>query len=360
MSIPTFDDYYQMGRCELLVRQRRLVCREGDVSDTGLRSSAAMADLLTGWAAGRVASTFLDGNRGDDLTLEARDRGVERRAAVPAIGTITLSRLSGAVPRIVPAGTRIATVADSTGAFVTVATDVDISFGIGVVLLTGAATAIASGRVGNVVAGTLTRVLDRVLDPLPEVFTATNAALFVGGDEAEADEDLIDRTKGAWQNAARGTARALAHGAKVAGAYTASVTRDTTTNIVTVYVADRDGNANDVLIAKVQPELDTNWSGGADVVVVVGGVMVPTPIEVELTVRAGVAIPPLVAFVRAAIVAAWNRNTIGGTGYRTSISAAGRSVSADIVDCEVTTPAANIATSAGQVLRTTAELVEVG
>lgn len=354
MSAPTFADYYEIGRVEMLLRNRRLVVREGDVSDAGLRSSAAMADLLTGWAAGRVASVFVGGGRGDDLTIAARDRGVERRAAVQAIGTVTLTRSTSAVPRIVPAGTRIATVADATGSYITVTTDADISFGIGITAMSGAATAIAAGRAGNVAAGTLTRVLDS----LPETFTATNAALFAGGDEQEADEDLIDRTMGAWQNAARGTTKALIYGAKQAGAYTAAVTRDATTNIVTVYVADREGQANDALTDAVAAELAANWAGAADVVNVTGGELVTQAISVTLTVRAGVAIPPLVAFVRAAIVAAVNRTPIGGTLYRTAISAAARSVSADIVECEVVTPAANVAPLANQVLRTSSELVE--
>ena len=355
MSAPTFADYYEIGRVEMLLRNRRLVVREGDVSDAGLRSSAAMADLLTGWAAGRVASVFVGGGRGDDLTIAARDRGVERRAAVQAIGTVTLTRSTSAVPRIVPAGTRIATIADATGAYITVTTDADISFGIGVTAMSGTATAIAAGRAGNVAAGTLTRVLDS----LPEAFTATNAALFAGGDEQEADEDLIERTMGAFQNAARGTTKALIYGAKQAGAFAASVTRDATTNIVTVYVADREGQANAALTDAVEAGL-ADWQGAADVVNVVGGELVTQAIGVTLTVRAGAAIPPLVAFVRAAIVAAVNRTPIGGTLYRTAISAAARSVSADIVECVVNTPAANVAALANQVLRTSAELVEVG
>ena len=61
-----------------------------------------------------------------------------------------------------------------------------------------------------------------MLDTLPETFTATNAARFVRGEEAEADEDLRDRAQGLWQTAARGTEKALIQGAREVGIFYSS------------------------------------------------------------------------------------------------------------------------------------------
>lgn len=354
MSAPTFQDLYELGRVELMTRNRNLVGNDGDVSDTLLRASAAMGDAGIGWMAGEVAGAFLSTSRGDRRTLVARDRGVERSLGTAAIGELTFTRSSTASAYTLPAGTRAGTQPDPTGAYAAFATTTDVTFGVGVASRTVAAAAAEIGRGGNVGPGTVTRVLST----LPVAMTVTNVARFVGGDARESDEDLLDRTRNDWQNRARATAAALVIAAKRAGAHTATVTRDTGTNIVTLYVTDRDGQSNAALVAAVTAEL-VNWQGAADVVNVVGGTVSLQAIEVTLTVRPGVSIPALIAKVRASIVAAVNRLPIGDTLYRDLISTAAK-VDPSIVTVTVVTPAASITPLVGVVIRTTADLVEVG
>lgn len=354
MSAPTFQDLYELGRVELLTRNRHLVANDGDVSDTLLRSAAAMGDAAIGWMAGEVAGAFLSTSRGDRRTQVARDRGVERSPGATSVGELTFTRTSTAAAYTLPAGTRAGTQPDATGAYVSFVTSADVTFGIGVAARTVAATAAAAGRSGNVGPATVTRVLST----LPVAMSVTNAARFVGGDDRESDDDLLDRTRNDWQNRARATAPALVTAAKRAGAHTATVIRDAGTNIVTLYVTDRDGQANAALVAAVTAEL-VNWQGAADVVNVVGGTVSLQEIEVALTVRPGVSIPALIAKVKSSIVAAVNRLPIGDTLYRDLISTAAK-VDPAIVTVSVVTPAASITPLTGVVIRTTADLVEVG
>lgn len=354
MSAPTFQDLYEFGRVELLTRNRNLVANDGDVSDSMLRAGAAMGDAAIGWFAGEMAGAFLSTSRGDRRTIVARDRGVERSPGAAAIGELTFTRSSTVAAYTLPAGTRGGTQPDSTGAYVAFATTGDVTFGVGVATRTVAAAAVALGRSGNVGPSTITRVLST----LPVAMTVTNAARFVGGDDRESDDDLADRTRNDWQNRARATAAALVVAAKRAGAHTATTIRDAGTNIVTLYVTDRDGSANAALVAAVVAGL-VDWQGAADVVNVVGGSVSLQAIEVALTVRPGVSIPALIAKVRASIVAAVNRLPIGDTLYRDLVSTAAK-VDPGIVTVSVVSPAASITPLAGVVIRTTADLVEVG
>lgn len=355
MSAPTFQDLYELGRVELLIANRRIVARDGDVSDTMLRAAAAMGDATIGWMAGEVAGTFLSTATGDRLTVAARDhRGTERLEGARAIGELTFTRSSTAAAYTLPAGTRAATQPDATGAYVSFVTDADATFAIGVAARTVAATAVDVGRAGNVGAGTV----NRVLSSLATAMTVTNAARFVAGDDREADGDLLDRARNDWQWRARATASALEVAAKRAGAHTATVIRDSGTNIVTLYVADRDGRSNAALVAAVEDEL-VDWQGAADVINVVGASVSLQAVEVALTVSTGVAIPPLIAKVRSAIAAAVNRLPIGATLYRDLISTAAK-VDPGIITVDVITPAASIAPLTGVVIRTTTDLVEVG
>lgn len=357
MPAPTYADYYEIGRVEMLVRRPDLVAREGDVSDTILQAGAAMADRLTGHVANRVRSTFLDGAEGADLTIEARDRGTERLAATKAIGSVTFTRPGGTGAGTIPAGFRVATQPDAAGRFVTFATDAPLVFGALDTSASVAVTAAAAGAAGNAAPGSL-RLLDT---PFDTTLTAANAARMVGGKAEELDRDLRDRTKAFWQTQARGTIDALAYGAtRVPQVGTVAVIEDASTGLVVVYVADKDGNSNATLIAAVQAEL-ASWRVAGNPISVVGGVVSMQSIAITLTVRSGVSVPPLVERVRSAIVAAVGRLRPGDTLFRNLISDAARAVDRDgIVEVTVITPAANIAAAQpNEIFRTAESLITV-
>jgi uncharacterized phage protein gp47/JayE len=351
MTAPSHDDIYEMARVTALVQRPDLLLSPGDTADLAPRAGAAMGDLLVGHWAGRIRATFLDGAEGDDLATLARDHwGVEKQAAAPSIGSVTLTHVAGPTGTI-PAGFRVASLVDADGNFITVTTDADVIFAAPDASKTVAATAIVGGTAGNVAAGTLTRPLDTAFD----TFTVTNASPFVGGAEAQTDDELREEVRALNQTLRRGTVAALEFGAKqVPQVRVATVVEDGVAGIVSLYVADADGNSNAAMVAAVEAEIE-NWRAAGVSVTVVGGALLNVAIDVSLTVRAGVDVVTLVDRVRQAIVAEVKKQLKHGDILRRSlIAAAARAVDQDnITDVVVNTPAADLAPAANQVIRAT-------
>lgn len=351
-TAPSWQDLYDLGRATLQARRPKLIVLEGDVTDAVLAGAATMASTLVAYASGRFLSAFLDGAAGDDLTDLARDRGVERDLGDSAVGVVTLARVSFSVGAgTISAGFRVASEPDSTGAFSTFTTDVDVVFGPTDLTKSVNATCTKVGTQGNVDSGTVDRTLDTMFDPS---ITVINGARFAGGSAEESDSDLRDRVRGFFLTLARGTIDALAYGAKtVPGVKRVNVIPDYDTGIVTVYVSDADGNANTAMTDAVYTELQTHWAAAGDVLNVVGAVLVIEAIDVSLTVRTGIDINALLDRIRQAIIARVARLNPGETLYRDMISAAVRDVDREnILTVVVNTPAANVVPSTGQVIRT--------
>lgn len=351
-TAPSWQDLYDLGKATLQTRRPKLLVLEGDVTDAVIAGAATMASMVIAYGAGRFLAAFLDGASGDDLTNLARDRGVERDLGDKAVGTMTFSRISFSVGAgTISAGFRVASQPDSTGAFSTFTTDIDVVFGPTDLTKTVNVTCTKIGTAGNVAAGTVTRTLDSMFDPS---ITVTNSAKFAGGSAAESDADLRDRVRGFFLTQARGTVEALAYGAKtVPGVKRVNVLPDYDTGIVTVYVSDADGNASTAMTDAVETELTNHWASAADIINVIGATLVIEPIDVSLTVRTGVDINALLDRVRQAIIARVGRLNPGETLYRDMISAAARDVDKDaILSVAVNVPAASVVPSTGQVIRT--------
>jgi baseplate J-like protein len=357
VAAPSLQDLYDQGRARALVTRPDLTVLPGSIVDMEMAAGAAMGDLVVGNGAQQAKVLFLDGANRDDLTALVRDRyGIERYAAVASIGSVRLSRATFAAGAgSVPAGTRIATLADATGATVEVVTDVPAVFGATDLTHTVTATASVAGTAGNVVAGALSRILDTLFDTS---IVVTNVDPFVGGAEEETDVELRARARSFSRTLRRGTIDALETGARVVSAVrVATAVEESNTGLVTVYVTDADGNSNPAMVTAVTTEL-VNWRAAGSNVQVVGGALYSVSISVSLTVRAGVSIPALVSKVVDAIVSAVNRLGIGETLYRSLITDAARQVDRDnILEVTVLTPAANVAPTASQVIRTSSGLV---
>jgi uncharacterized phage protein gp47/JayE len=165
-AAPTLNDLFETGRTEALIRRPELTFDEGDVSEMLTFGSAAQADHVVGYAAGRFRATYLDGAIGDELTALADDRGVQREPATSGTGVVTFSRASaGAGAGTITAGTVVATERDAFGKEIQIATDDAVSYGA---LETGtktvAATAVLTGPSGNVDAATVVRIISNVFD----------------------------------------------------------------------------------------------------------------------------------------------------------------------------------------------------
>lgn len=357
MPAPSAQDLYEQFRAELIRIRSDLRALPGDTTDMVGSGAVAMADLIIGFTAQSIAETYLDGAEFDALTRLARDHwGVERDEDVKAAGQVTFSHTAGPTGSI-PAGTRVATQPDDNGDFQVFTTDAILTFGALDASLSVAATAQDPGRDGNVAAATVVRILDTLF---ASGFTVTNAEKFAGGAEDQTDQELREEVRAFTATLRRGTFDALEFGAKqVPTVRVATATEDPDTGAATVYVTDADGNSNAEMINDVIIVLE-EWRAAGASVQVQGGALIEQSISVSLTVRAGSAIADLVDRVRAAIVSAVGRLRIGETLYRSLIQAAARAVDADnILEVEVITPAANVAPSANQVIRTSTSLVAV-
>lgn len=351
MSEPSWQDLYDVGRAMLQSRRPKAQIEEGDVYDAILAGAASMAVAIVAYANALFKKAFLDGATGDDLTDLAHDRGVDRDVGSESVGSVTFTRVTAAIGAgSIPAGTRIATTPDSTGAFAEFVTDVAAVFAGATLSVTVAATCTEVGKIGNVAASTVNRVLDTPL--FDTTITVNNAALFAGGIEEEGDEDLRDRVRGFFLTQARGTIEAIVFGAKgVPGVDRVTVTVDSA-GVVTVYVADEDGNSNATLVALVETELE-EWRAAGDVVYVTGGQIYLQAIGLSLTVKTGVDTNALVDRIRQAVISRLLRLNPGETLYLDAIRSAIRAVDQDsILQVTVTNPTANVTPSSNQLIRT--------
>lgn len=353
---PTWQDFYDVGLAALQSRRPSLIVIQGDVTDAILAGAASMATAVIAFAAAKFRACFLDGAEGDDLTVLAHDRGVDRDTGDLAVGTVAFTRVSFAAGAgTITAGTQIASATDATGAFSTYTTDHDVIFGPTDLTHSVTATCTKIDVHGNVAIGQVTRIIDATFDPS---ITVVNAAAFAGGQPSESDPDLRDRVRGFFLTQARGTILALIFGAKTTpGVSRVAVTVDSS-GVVTVYVTDADGNGNQALADAARAILE-DWRDAADVVYVTFGDVSNQAIDLTLTVVAGVDIPALLDRVRQAVISRLQRLNPGDTLYRDAIAAAARAVDQDgIVSVRVNSPPVDLAAATpAQIFRTNTGLV---
>lgn len=329
MAAPSAQELYDLGRAEAILRRPDLSVLPGDVSDMLLWGAVAMADRAIGYAAERFRATYLDGARGGDLEELAEDHyGLTRTPAVKATGSVTITRASGTGAATYPVGTVVATQRDALGEEVRFVTTQAAAWTSGTP--NGAQTvtvaAANAGPAGNVAAGKVTRILDPA--PASGTFSVTNAAVMVGGAEAESDEDLRARCRAYLLTLRRGTLSALEYGAlQVASVKKASAVEDAT-GLVTVYVTDAAGNSSAEMTAAVTDELE-QWRCAGSAVQVLGGAVLSIDVTLAITVRAGANSTQLAPLVVAAVTGRINRLRIGESLHPDYIQAAARAVDPD-------------------------------
>lgn len=353
MAEPSWQDLYDVGKATLVSRRPTLRVQEGDVTDAIIAGCASMGTAVLAFANNRFRATFLDGAVGTDLVDRAHERGVDKDLGDQAIGRVTLSRASFAAGAgILVAGTKLATEADDAGSFATFTLDEDTTFGPTALSVTEVPiTCTVIGVLGNVDANTVTRILDTpAFDPS---ITVTNPEKIVGGLEEETDAELRDRARAFFLTLARGTRDAIIYGAKTVNGVSRVTVDVDGSGIISVYVADDEGNSNAQMISDVTDEL-AHWVDAADVYNVYGGSFFGVLIDLSLTVRTGTSIPALIPRIQQAVVSRLKLLNPGDTLYRDAIASAAREVDRqNIVEVVVNTPAANVTPSINQAIRTT-------
>lgn len=335
MAAPTFQELYNIGLAEALIRRPTMTFNPGDVSDMVLGGAAAIGDRLIGYAADRFRATYVDGARGADLTTLADDHwGITRIPAAKSVGQVTFTR-SGATanPFTLAAGTIVATERDTLGREVRIVTTAPASWaGSTNGARTVAAEAETAGVLGNAAAGAVTRIISSTSEGS---YVVTNTLEFAGGAEEEGDDALRARVREFPNILRRGTLDALEYGAKtVAGVANATAT-ETATGLVVVYVTDAAGASNPTMAANVATELE-NWRAAGTVITVTGGVLLEVDIALILTVSSGADVAELTTLIQDAVDSALGQLKIGDTLYRSYVAQTVRNVHPDIREVTVT------------------------
>lgn len=347
---PSVQDLVDQGLAEAQFRRPDILFSDGDVSLAQIHAGAAMADACIRYAAMALAATFIDTAKGDDLTALVDDHlDLQRQPATAATVAIAFTRTSGGAGETIGAGTVVATVIGADGREVRFTTNAPIVVpGGGNGPYPVNATCTEVGRDGNVAAAAITRIVDTLAD---STWSVTNAALAAGGNEEESDEQLRQRARTFWSTLRRGTLAALEFGALTVPAVRVSVATESASGLVTVVVADEDGNSNAQMIADVQVTLEA-WRAAGVPVTVAGGTQLTQNVVAVLTTIDGFDLVAATALIDEAVVARGRKQRMGKILYLDQLTAAIIGVDPDgIEEVTFTTPTADVTPTAFQVIR---------
>lgn len=368
--LPTRADYFEIGADEVLARSaarppgQRLdaeqVRVEGSDINIVIASASAMAEEATRRFGLRLKALFVDGAEGEDLDRLVADRfapEVVRRAAFAAVVTLSFFRTSGGFPATtIPTGTRVRS---TNGVeFETTSTATIPAGSPGPV--TAPARAVAAGLNGNVAAATLTTFVATPSDPALQV---TNPERAAGGDDSETDARLRSRARDFWRTARRGTLSAIEFGAlTVPGVRQATAIEEVDssgdpTGRVALYIADALGGGNAALVTQVRAALVEYRAAGV-IVDVTAASPVFTPIRYRLRFSAGVDTTAAADQIRLTTIAVVNALRPAETLEVAALFEVARSVPGVIVLSDaIVEPVGDVIPAAGQVIRTSADLV---
>jgi uncharacterized phage protein gp47/JayE len=267
--------------------------------------------------------TFLATATGPALDEKAADYEVVRNAAVPATGTVRISRAQTGTALVIPAGWGQLQTAPAPGtpprAFLT--TD-DAEFDTGDLFVDVSAVAVAGGQAGNILQGTVLLPVNPVAGfNIDGGFVAQTD--FTGGVEAETDAALLRKTRKKVQG--RGNANDVAFEAEalgVPGVESVQVLKagDTRANASTVPAGEceiyYEGSAS--LLAQVQSACDAIAQLNQDATAFTA---TAEPCVAEVTVFAlpGVDTAALAGISSDAIREVVNATETGGTAYMSDV-----------------------------------------
>jgi hypothetical protein len=350
---PSFSDLLVQFEGEALAVRPTIQFLDGDMTTAQEHGTAAMADASIRYAAQGLKSTFLDGAEGEELTALVDDHlNIQRAPATAAAVDVTFTRTSGGAGFTLPVGYLVGSAYDAAGNTVVYTLSAPVTFTLAD---NGphAASADASvlGKVGNVAAGLVNRIVSTKPDA---TLVVTNASAAGGGNDAESDPDLRLRARTFWLTLRRGTLAALEFGARqVAAVRTVKASEDPSTGLVTIVVADSDGNSTAQMISDTEAE-EENWRAAGSTVTVIGGTQIAIDLTGVMVFRAGSGADALVyqPLVEKAITSRLAKLRQGETVYLQAMSAAGIAVDPDVIEAIVfSLPSSDVIPSAEQTPR---------
>jgi uncharacterized phage protein gp47/JayE len=311
-----------------------------DASDIGIRMRVLAEEVCSlGQAIDWLKEqTFAQSATGKQLEYRAMERGITRKPAASAVGTLTFSRKTSLwydVP--IPAGTVCATSGVDAVRYVTTQ---DAELSLGKLSVDVPAKAETPGTVGNADAGTITVMVT----PPASIEAVTNREAFTGGQDAEDDESLRARLMDCWAEPANGANaawyRQLAE--SFDGVNSAQVVpRENGAGTVTVYLAGKGEPAADEVVQQVQEAFDEQRELCTEVTVK-PAVAVPVDVTCKIKTKAGQnAIA--VKIYTSAVLGLYFKNLRVGEPVVNSAMTAAVFETGLVDDCTFTTPGKTVA-----------------
>lgn len=335
-DLPNRDDLFAVGRRYVSSAPNTrinpaLVDVPGSDINLVVGSSAVMGEAIVAATARCMAGNWVDTARGSQIDRLASDRlGLIRKGENPATVDLVLARPTAvAGGGTVEAGSVVQT-ANGTSFSI----DVDVVFAPGDLSATATATATLAGPTTNIPAGAIASFQGAPFDP---TIVPSNAAPAAGGADVESDAQFKGRIRGFFLAIRRGILAAIRYGAtlvpgvSIATAY--EIVNPGTAlpgGAVELIVGDVNGNATTDMIQAVKDILLQYRSAGIPVFVSAGTV-VPTPVVWSLAFDSGIDTVAAQQDVRAVSVAVSQFFNPGATLYRSTLSAAAKTVPGVIV-----------------------------
>ena len=312
-----------------------------DASDAGIRIRVLAGEIYTALRMLEAVKdeAFPQTASGEALELHAMERGLSRKPAVRAQGTLTFSRETALTYDVeIPQGTVCAA---SAGAAEFETTEAAV-LAAGALSVPVPAQAVAGGKAFNAAAG----AVDTLVTPPAGIEGVTNGAAFSGGADAESDDALRARLLRSWSILPNGTnaetyRRAAQQGPGVGRAGT-----------VAVYLYGDGAPAAEETVGAVQAVLEAMREINVSVTVAAAE-PAPRLVTAYIEPKDGVAFEEAKALCTAAVEAYFASMTVGSPFVIAAVSAAIMATGA-VENCvlpdsmaDYTTPADEIVVSGG-------------
>lgn len=256
-----------------------------DSSDVAIRLKTLAGEIFSCYMNLEFIKTqmFLTTATGEYLDYHANQRGLTRKGATKAKGTVDFGTYSSAQRTlIIPKGTVVSTSDKNPVLF---ETDEEATIMTGQVRTTVSCTALESGSNSNVRANRV----NIIVTPVGDVSIVTNPTTFTGGSDAESDEELRGRIEDTIKNVSNGAN--LAYYRKlvlsVEGVDSVGIIpQNRGVGTVDIFIGTKGTKASSELVSKVQSLIDEYKEINTDVLVQSASVL-NFQVSLSVTVKPG-------------------------------------------------------------------------
>ena len=256
-----------------------------DDSDVGIRMKVLAGEVFSlqnnvNWLKNQMFAQTAVGEQLDYLALE---RGITRKPAICSCGSLKFMRDTALDYDLeIPAGTICSTNGVEPIRVKTLETTVLAAGSLSV-------TVAAQSEIGGSSQNTGLHTVKIMVTPPSGITSVTNEEAFVGGIDAENDEELRERLIDSYKNISNGTNSAFykSHVLNYDGIYSANViAKERGVGTVDIYVASKGGVPSNELIAKIQTEINEIRELNVDIQVN-KATLTEVPVAIDIVVKTG-------------------------------------------------------------------------